>query len=210
MINSNSLDGSAIADCISNLTPQERLQLLLGGLPLPFDSLTNTLITIVSQLSKCLEFMTFREGYFVVRNWMQVLKWSSWDFLSPLILQKIKEDNISQLGDYDTPFCEQQYMHGSCCISLFKLKSFDQLLPPRTASNFRHLLSCGTIGSFLPLWEKFAKLQQRSLIRQLEAPWIARKWYLLIFTWCYFLLLSLLVVFIYLEFYVILCKRAMC
>ena len=51
--------------------------------------------------------------------------------LSPLILQNIKEDNISQLGDYDAPFCEQQYKHGSCYISLFKLKSFDQLLPPR-------------------------------------------------------------------------------
>ena len=42
----------------------------------------------------------------------------------------MKEDNISQLGDYDAPFCEQQYRHGSCYISLFKLKSFDQLLPP--------------------------------------------------------------------------------
>ena len=57
----------------------------------------------------------------------------------------MKEDNISQLGDYDAPFCEQQYMHGSCYISLFKFKSFDQLIPPQTASNFRHLLSCGTI-----------------------------------------------------------------
>ena len=78
---------------------------------------------------------------------MQVLKWSSWDFLSPLIIQKMKEDNISQLGDYDMPFCEQQYTHGFCYISLFKLKSFDQLIPPKTASNFRHLLSCGTIVS---------------------------------------------------------------
>ena len=85
---------------------------------------------IVSQLSKCLKFMTFREGCFVIRNWMQVLKWSSWDFLSLLILQKIKENNISQLGDYDAPFCEQQYTHGSCYMSLFKLKSFDQLIPP--------------------------------------------------------------------------------
>ena len=26
------------------------------------------------------------------------------------------EDNISQLGDYDAPFCEQQqYTHRSCC-----------------------------------------------------------------------------------------------
>ena len=51
-------------------------------------------------------------------------------FLSPSIIQNIKEDNISQLGDYDTPFCEQ-YTHGSCYFSLFKFKSFDQLLPPK-------------------------------------------------------------------------------
>ena len=34
------------------------------------------------------------------------------DLLSPLILQKMKEDNISQLGDYDAPFCEQQHTQG--------------------------------------------------------------------------------------------------
>ena len=54
----------------------------------------------------------------------------------------MKEDNISQLGDYDAPFCEQQYRHGSCYISLFKFKSVNT---PQTASYFRHLLSCGTI-----------------------------------------------------------------
>ena len=43
----------------------------------------------------------------------------------------MKEDYISQLGDSDTPFCEQQYRHGSCYISLFKLKSFDSLIPPK-------------------------------------------------------------------------------
>ena len=43
----------------------------------------------------------------------------------------MKEDNISQLGDYDAPFCEQQYTHGSCYISLFEFKSFDQLIPPK-------------------------------------------------------------------------------
>ena len=64
-------------------------------------------VAIVSQPSKWLKFMTFQEGCFVIRNWMQLLKWSSWDFLSSLILQKMKEDNISQLGDYDPPFCEQ-------------------------------------------------------------------------------------------------------
>ena len=57
----------------------------------------------------------------------------------------MKEDNISQLGNYDTPFCEQQYTLGSYYISLFKFKSFDQFNTPKTASNFRHLLSCGTI-----------------------------------------------------------------
>ena len=43
----------------------------------------------------------------------------------------MKEDNISQLGDYDMLFCEQQYRHGSCYISLFKFKSFDQLITPK-------------------------------------------------------------------------------
>ena len=46
----------------------------------------------------------------------------------------MKKDNISQLGDYDAPFCEQQYRHGSCYISLFKFKSFDQFDAPQTAS----------------------------------------------------------------------------
>ena len=43
----------------------------------------------------------------------------------------MKENNISQLGDYDPPFCEQQYTHGSCYISLFKFKTFDQLIPSK-------------------------------------------------------------------------------
>ena len=61
---------------------------------------------------------------------MQVLKWSYWDFLSPSVLQKMKEDNISQLDDHDAPFCEKQYTHGSCYIFLFKFRSFDQFNPP--------------------------------------------------------------------------------
>ena len=44
--------------------------------------------TIVSQLSKCLKFMTFREECFAIHNWMQVLKWSSWNFLSLINLTK--------------------------------------------------------------------------------------------------------------------------
>ena len=63
----------------------------------------------------------------------------------------MREDTIGQLGDYDAPFCEQQYTHGSCYISLFKFKLFDQLIPPQTASNFRHLLSCCTIALKLSL-----------------------------------------------------------
>ena len=48
--------------------------------------------------------------------------------LSPSVLQQMKTDNIGQLDDCDAPFCEQQYTHGSCCISLFK--SFDQFNSP--------------------------------------------------------------------------------
>ena len=43
----------------------------------------------------------------------------------------MKEDNISQLGDYNAPFCDQQYTRGSCYISLFKFKSFHQFNPPK-------------------------------------------------------------------------------
>ena len=46
--------------------------------------------------------------------------------LSPSVLQKMEKDNIGQLDDYDAPFCEQQYTHGS----LFKFKSFDQFNSP--------------------------------------------------------------------------------
>ena len=59
----------------------------------------------------------------------------------------MKEDNIRQLGDYDAPFCEQQYTHGSCHISLFKFKSFEHFNTSQTASNFRHLLICDTIDA---------------------------------------------------------------
>ena len=44
----------------------------------------------------------------------------------------MKEDNISQLGDYDAPFCEQQSdTHGPCYTSLFEFKSFGQLIPSK-------------------------------------------------------------------------------
>ena len=47
----------------------------------------------------------------------------------------MKEDNISQLGDYDAPFCEQEYTHGSRYIPLSKFKSFDHFNTPQTALN---------------------------------------------------------------------------
>ena len=45
----------------------------------------------------------------------------------------MKEDNISQLGDYDEPFCEQQDTRGSCYISSSTFKSFNQFNTPQTA-----------------------------------------------------------------------------
>ena len=38
-------------------------------------------------------------------------------------------DNISHIDDYDAPFCEKQYTHEFCCISLFTFKSFDYSNP---------------------------------------------------------------------------------
>ena len=52
----------------------------------------------------------------------------------------MKDDNISQLGDYDVPFCEQQYTHGSCYISLFKFNSFDQFITPPPPPKLPHIL----------------------------------------------------------------------
>ena len=72
----------------------------------------------------------------------------------------MKENSISQLGDYDGPFCER-YTHGSCYISLFKFKSFDQLNTPQTASNFRHLLSCGTIEEAAVNRKIFIQMESR-------------------------------------------------
>ena len=44
-------------------------------------------------------------------------------------------------------FFKSRLFKGSCYISSFKFKSYDQFNTPQTASNFRHLLSCGTIES---------------------------------------------------------------
>ena len=79
----------------------------------------------------------------------------------------MKKDNISQLGDYDAPFCEQQYTHGSCYISLFKFKSFDQLIPPNCLK-FRHLLSCGTIGLHIKLKDEIAHSDHHSTFMHIK------------------------------------------
>ena len=50
--------------------------------------------------------------------------------LSPLILQKMKDDNISQLGDYDAPFCEQ-YTHGSFHVFFSNSNHLISLIPPK-------------------------------------------------------------------------------
>ena len=41
-----------------------------------------------------------------------------------------KDDDLNKRDDYGVPFSEHQYTHGSCYISLFKCKSFDQSDPP--------------------------------------------------------------------------------
>ena len=63
------------------------------------------------------------------------------------MLQKMKEDNISQLGDYDAPSVNNTRMGLviSLCPNSNHLISLISP-PPQTASNFRHLHSCGTIG----------------------------------------------------------------
>ena len=72
----------------------------------------------------------FSGGMFNIHaEYIQVLKWSFGGFIT-ISFTKDEKDNIGQLDDYDAPFCEQQYKHGSCCISLFKFKSFDQFNSP--------------------------------------------------------------------------------
>ena len=50
--------------------------------------------------------------------------------LVTISLHKINEDDLNERDDYGVPFSEQQYMHGSFYIHLFKYKSFDQSDPP--------------------------------------------------------------------------------
>ena len=65
----------------------------------------------------------------------------------------MKEDNISQFGDYDAPFCNNNTRMGLIISFCSNSNHLISLIPPppkkktkkKTASNFRHLLSCGTI-----------------------------------------------------------------
>ena len=95
--------------------------------------------SIVSQPSKCLKFTTFREGCFAIHVEHKYLTKLLRLFITIsfyFLITKDEIDNISQLDDYDAPFCEQQYTHGSCYISLFKFKSFDQFNPPELPQIF--------------------------------------------------------------------------
>ena len=61
--------------------------------------------------------------------------WSSWDFLSPLIFQKIIEDNISQLGDYGA-HSVQQYTHGVLLYLFLQIRIIWSVQYPQTAQIF--------------------------------------------------------------------------
>ena len=66
----------------------------------------------------------------------------------------MKEDNISQLGDYDimTRHSVNDNIRMGLVISLcLNSNPFDQFNTPQTASYFRHLLSCGTVVSAFSL-----------------------------------------------------------
>ena len=76
--------------------------------------------------------MIFREGHFEIGNWMQVLKWTSWDLLSSLVSRKINENNFNESNDYGAPFSEWQFKHGHCSNSN---NMFNLTPPPRIASN---------------------------------------------------------------------------
>ena len=60
---------------------------------------------------------------------MQVL-YDTLETFVTISLRKINDDDLNKQDDYGVPFSEQQYTHGSCYISLFKCKSFDQSDPP--------------------------------------------------------------------------------
>ena len=74
----------------------------------------------MSQPTKCIKFMTFWEGCFSYAIECKYLN-EALRLSITIYFTKDERDNISQLGHYDAPFYEQQYMHGSY-VSLFKFK----------------------------------------------------------------------------------------
>ena len=78
-----------------------------------------------AQPSKSLKFESFREGCFMISNWMQVP-------LRPFVTISLRKINVNNLSEYDVPFSAQQYTHGSSKIYLFKYKSFDSSNPPES------------------------------------------------------------------------------
>ena len=91
----------------------------------------------------------------------------------------MKEDNVSQLGDYDGPFCEQQYTHGSCYISLFKFKSFDQFKVSSQSRKFEF-----NVFSIIHLnghtFEVLDRLQENKILQTTQImnniPRTSKKW----------------------------------
>ena len=85
--------------------------------------------------------MTFWEGCFVTHI---EYKYLSKALETINLAKKFKKNNISQLNDYDEPLCQQRYMHG---LVIFLCSNSNHLISliPRITSDFRHLLSCGTI-----------------------------------------------------------------
>ena len=55
-----------------------------------------------------------------------------------IILHKINEDNLNEQDDYGVPFSEQQFMHGSCYISLFKVIGIRPLAPVQNSVSLKH------------------------------------------------------------------------
>ena len=80
--------------------------------------------SIVSQPNTCLKLMTFQDGRFVS------------------VLQKMKEDNISQLDHYDVPFCKQKYTHCLVRSSCSNSNLLISLIP----------LNCLKFWTFTQLW----------------------------------------------------------
>ena len=52
------------------------------------------------------------------------------DALETFCHHNFNEDNLNEQDYYGMPLSEQLYTHGSCYISLFKHRSFDQSDPP--------------------------------------------------------------------------------